>query len=234
MKKTNKNYQLPEAVETHFRAANTGDPIAFLSAFHEDAVVIDAGKEYRGKTAIKIWSEKTYFGDHLQLEITNVIQDAVEFVITAIADGDYDKTGVPDPLYLDFHFVVENDKVKLLRIVLSSNSRAVPLPSSVAAFYHASDVYDGTLLAGCFSEDAVLQDEGMEFREPEVISEHILKANRDAKVTMDITNCSERDNEAIVTATLTGEFEGSPLPLDFHFTLDNEKIKVLNITLTGE
>lgn len=230
----NMNFQLPEAVEMHFRTTNTDHPTTFLSTFHDDALVLDGGKEYHGKAAIKEWSDKTYFGDHLRLKITNVVQDATELVVTAIADGDYDKSGLPDPLYLDFHFIVKEAKVSFLRIVLSSNSRAVPLPQPIAAFYHASDVYDNELLAGCFAPNAVLQDEGMEFQGPAAISQHILKSNRDAKVSMEITNLSELNDETVVTVTLTGEFDGSPLPLDFHFTLSGGKIKGLNITLMGE
>lgn len=230
----NNQFQLPKSVETHFQATNTNDPAAFLSTFSEDAVVIDAGKEYRGKAAIKAWSDRDYFGDHLRLKVTNAVQDAQEIVVTAKCDGDYDKTGLPDLLYLDFHFTLDGDKITRLRNVLSSNSRAVPLPQPIAAFYHASDVYDGELLAGCFAPNAVLHDEGMDFQGPAAISEHILTANRDANVHMEITILTERDGETIVTATLTGAFEGSPLPLDFHFSLENEKIKALNIVLAGE
>jgi hypothetical protein len=229
----NSKFQLPKPVETHFQATNEDDPAAFLSIFADEAVVIDAGKEYHGKPVIKAWSDSDYFGVHLKLEVTNAVQDALEIVVTAKCDGDYGKTGLPDPLYLDFHFTVEGDKVTRLRNVLSSNSRAVPLPQPIAAFYHASDVYDGELLAGCFAPNAVLHDEGMEFQGPAAISEHILTANRDAKVRMEITSLSERNGETIVTATLTGTFEGSPLPLDFHFVLEGGKIKALNITLTG-
>lgn len=110
----------------------------------------------------------------------------------------------------------------------------LPLPSVIAAYYRASDAYDSVLLAGCFAEDAVLHDEGMEYRGPAAISEHIMKANREAKVNKEITGCAERNSETVVTAMLSGEFDGSPLPLDFHFTLDGEKIKALNITLAGE
>lgn len=38
----------------------------------------------------------------------------------------------------------------------------------------------------------------------------------------------------IVTATISGNFAGSPIPLDFHVTLNNEKIKTLNIVVAGE
>lgn len=109
----------------------------------------------------------------------------------------------------------------------------IVLQPPLSTFFHASSIaYDGLLLEDCFAPDAVLQDEGMEFHGPEAISGHILKANRDAGVSMEITNLTERDGETIVTALLTGQFEGSPLPLDFHFTLEGEKIKTLNITLT--
>lgn len=230
----NNKFQLPKPVETHFYATNAEEPVTFLSIFAEDAVVVDAGKEYHGKPAIKEWSDSDYFGVHLRMAVTNAVQDAQEIVVTAKCDGDYDKTGLPDPLYLDFHFTVEGDKVTRLRNVLSSNSRAIPLPQPIAAFYHASDIYDGALLADCFAPDAVLYDEGMELQGPAAISEHVLKANKEAQVHMEITNSANQNGDIVVTATLTGTFEGSPLPLDFHFNLDGGKIKALNITLAGE
>jgi hypothetical protein len=230
----NNKFQLPEPIELQFDAANTDNPEAFLATFCETASVYDAGKEYYGKAAIKEWSNNVYFKDHLRLELTNVVQHSKETVVTAIADGDFDKTGLPDPLFLDFHFVVEDNKISKLRIVLSSNSKAIPLPPPIAAYYHASDVFDSTLLADCFTADALLYDEDEEFLGPEVISGHILKANREAKVTVDIMRFVEDNADLVVTAMLQGEFEGSPLPLDFHFTLEDGKIKTLNITLEGD
>lgn len=231
---TNNQFQLPKPVEAHFQATNTDDPVTFLSTFSEDAIVIDAGKEYRGKTAIKAWSDRDYFGDHLRLEITNAVQDAVEIVVTAKSDGDYDKTGLPDPLYLDFHFTVEGDKITRLRNVLSSNSRALKLPQPIAAYYHACDVFDGTLFADCFTKDCLLVDEDQECHGPKAVSEHILEANRSAKVKTDITACTEKSGKTVVTATISGNFDGSPLPLDFIFTLNGDKIKALTIVLAGE
>lgn len=110
----------------------------------------------------------------------------------------------------------------------------VPLPPPVAAYYQASDLYDSALLASCFAEDAVLHDEGKEYRGPAAISKYILQANQEAKVSMDITHWADQNNGVVVTATLTGEFEGSPVALDFHFSLEDGKIKTLNITLTGD
>lgn len=114
----NKINKLPEAIEMHFNAANIEDSSTFLSTFHDDAVVIDAGKEHSGKAAIKKWSDQTYFGDHLRLTITNAVQDISVIVVTAIADGEFDKTGLPDPLYFDFHFTLYDSKIMSLNITL--------------------------------------------------------------------------------------------------------------------
>ncbi|REK77851.1 nuclear transport factor 2 family protein [Paenibacillus paeoniae] len=114
-------------------------------------------------------------------------------------------------------------------MVLSSNSRAIPLPQPIAAFYHASDVRDKELLTDCFTDEAIVHDEGKEYFGSAAISEHIIQVNTEAKVSTDITNCEEKNDQIIVTAMLSGEFKGSPLPLDFHFTLDGRKIKKLNI-----
>ena len=111
---TNNSFQLPKTIETHFHATNTDDPALLLSIFAEDAVVFDAGKEYHGKQAIKEWSDIDYFSVHLRLEVINAVQDAKEVVVTAKCDGDYNKAGLPDPLYLDFHFTIEEDKVTRL------------------------------------------------------------------------------------------------------------------------
>lgn len=229
-----KNFQLPKPIEDHIQATNSENPALFLSTFADNAVVFDAGKEYRGKDAIQAWSNRDYFGDHLRLEVVNVVQDGVECVVTAKCDGDYDKTGLPDPLYLDLHFTVEGGLVTRQHNVLSSNGKAVPLPRPVAAYYHACDVYDGEMLSDCFTQDAVLYDEEEQYRGPRAISNHILEANRSAQVWTEITDCGEKNGQTIVTATLSGNFEGSPVSLDFHFELQNGKIKALNIVPAGE
>lgn len=226
---TNNKLQLPKAIEMHFEATNTDDPDAFLSIFAEHSVVMDAGKEYHGKPAIKEWSDREYFGVHLRLEVINAVQVAEEIVVTAKCDGDYNKAGLPDPLYLDFHFSMDGDKIARLCNVLSSNSKAIPLPTPIAAYYYASDILDEIILASCFAEDAMLIDEGKTYLGPKAVSGYIIEANRSAKVMTEIINCIEKSDETVVTANISGDFEGSPIPLDFHFTLNGDKIKLLNI-----
>ncbi|BCJ98953.1 nuclear transport factor 2 family protein [Anaerocolumna chitinilytica] len=114
------------------------------------------------------------------------------------------------------------------------DSKVISLPQPIAAYYHASDTYDAALLAACFAENAILVDEGEEYHGAKAVSEYILKANKDANVMTDITNCAEKNGMTVVTATISGDFDGSPVPLDFYFTLANDKIKTLSIILAGE
>lgn len=80
----------------------------------------------------------------------------------------------------------------------------------------------------------MLVDEGETYYGPVDISRHILEADRGARVMTEVTNCAEKNGETVVTAVISGDFEGSPIPLDFCFTVYNEKIKNLNITVSCE
>ncbi len=84
------------------------------------------------------------------------------------------------------------------------------MPQPIAAYYHASDIFDENLLAGCFAEDAMLVDEGETYHGPVAVSRHILEANRDAKVMTEITNYAEKNGETVVTAIISGDFEEVP------------------------
>ena len=113
----------------------------------------------------------------------------------------------------------------------SYNSRAIPLPQTIATFYQAAEDYDGERMASCFTEEATLVDEGVEYHGPAAASAHILEANRAAQVRTDILGCREKNGETIVTVRISGNFAGSPIPLDFHFSLIEEKINTLYIDL---
>lgn len=113
------NMKLPRPIQTYFEATNAADRQAFLSAFAADAVVIDEGKEKRGHDAIREWGEKTHFADNLVLTVTNVVEKEKGMLVTAKAEGDFDKTGLPDPCLLDFDFALAGEKIVRLEIVLT-------------------------------------------------------------------------------------------------------------------
>ncbi len=110
----------------------------------------------------------------------------------------------------------------------------IKLPQSIETYFQTSNSYDSCLLAECFAEDAVLYDEGMTYHGPAAIKEHIEEANNNLAVKTKVTAAVEKNGGIIVTATLAGNFDGSPVALDYYFTLKNQKITELKIVLSGE
>lgn len=111
----------PKPIETYFHATNFPDPNAFLAIFAEDAIVIDEGKEYSGKASIKEWCDHQHFSTKLTIEIMHAKEINNETVVTAAVDGDFDKTGLPVPLLLDFHFILRDEFISQLTIVFTPN-----------------------------------------------------------------------------------------------------------------
>lgn len=107
-------------------------------------------------------------------------------------------------------------------------------PKTIETYFRALNIYDSQLLAECFAEDAILHDEGKGYQGPAAIKAHIVEINNELKVKTVVTNSVELNGKTIVTATVSGNFDGSPITLDFHFTLVNQKITTLNIVMAGE
>ena len=102
---------LPQTVAAYLRAINNHDAAAFIALFADGAVVNDVGREFRGPAAIKAWSDREIFGARVTLEVIDVADRDGETVVTAKVDGNFDRTGLPDPLILNHHITVEGDKI---------------------------------------------------------------------------------------------------------------------------
>lgn len=109
-------HHLPPVIAAFIAAANKPDPQAYVDCFAEHAVVVDEGQEWTGKPAIKQWSDQYHFGANVTLEPRAVKSNGDEIVVTCKVDGDYDKTGLPDPLLLGFHFQLQDEKIVRLHI----------------------------------------------------------------------------------------------------------------------
>ncbi|MBP2633212.1 MAG: hypothetical protein H6Q70_3840 [Firmicutes bacterium] len=108
--------QIPQVINNFITATNKPDADAYLDCFAEDAIVLDEGQKRCGKAAIKIWSDENQFAVNVRLEPKQIKQDSNEITITFKVAGDYDKSGLPDPLLLDFHFSIKDDKLIRLSI----------------------------------------------------------------------------------------------------------------------
>jgi hypothetical protein len=115
---------LPETVAAYVRAINNHDAAAFFALFADGAVVNDVGREFRGRAAIRAWSDREIFDVRVTLEVIAAAGRDGETVVTAKVDGTFDRTGLPDPLILEHHIRVEGDQIVALTCRLAGEKPA--------------------------------------------------------------------------------------------------------------
>jgi len=88
---------------------------------------------------------------------------------------------------------------------------------------------DTEALAQCFAEDAVVRDEGRTIEGLAAIKQWKAETKKKYQHTVEPLASVQKDDKTIVTNRLTGNFPGSPIELEFVFTLDGNKIASLEI-----
>src|SRR4029077_2661486 len=102
-------------------------------------------------------------------------------------------------------------------------------PSIIAAFVQTKNDRDTDAVGAWLAHDAVVHDEGNKTTGLTAITKWSDEGFKKYQYTIDPTGIAKGDKETILTATLTGNFPGSPGSLDFHFTIKNDKIGGLTI-----
>src|SRR4249919_3677339 len=104
--------KLPKPIAEYLAAAEEKNSNKLAECFAENAVVHDEGGTYRGRDAIKAWSEETqgkykYTMDVLDASVTgNTVR--LRTKITGSFSG--------SPVELDYLFMLANDKIASLKI----------------------------------------------------------------------------------------------------------------------
>ena len=106
---------------------------------------------------------------------------------------------------------------------------SVNLPTPIAIYIAAANRGDTAALAECFAADAVVRDEGKTIEGLAAIKKWMTETKQKYQHTMEPLASTQKDGKTIVTNRLTGNFPGSPIELEFVFTLDREKIAALEI-----
>jgi hypothetical protein len=108
--------KIPKPISAFIKATNTHNPTELIATFNDRSVISDEGREYRGTAAIKKWFEEKSVGANVSLEPMKTADSNGKTIVTMKVDGTFDKTGLPDPLLLDFHFKIEANQVAELSI----------------------------------------------------------------------------------------------------------------------
>jgi hypothetical protein len=104
-----------------FAAINAFDIGSIMGTFADDALVNDVQREFWGKDDIRPWVEREIVGDKVTIEVADAIQHDGLTIVQGVYNGEYDKTGLPDPLVLTHYMTVAEDTGKIANLIIINN-----------------------------------------------------------------------------------------------------------------
>lgn len=102
-------------------------------------------------------------------------------------------------------------------------------PQIIQEYIDASNKHDVKSIVSCFSDNAVVHDEGEELHGKKAIEGWIVKTIEKYKFHAKLLSVKEDNSNTIVSVEVSGTFDGSPVILDYHFVTENGKILSLKI-----
>jgi ketosteroid isomerase-like protein len=114
--------ELPPIVAEYIAAVNAFDTDRIVDTFASDAYVNDNRREIWGTDAIRKFMNKEFVGDHVTMEVREIIDHYGDIVVRAKFDGTYDKTNLPDELVMTSYFAIRDGKITSLAIIFNQPS----------------------------------------------------------------------------------------------------------------
>ena len=114
--------RLPAVVAEHIAAVNACDEDVIVATFAGDALVNDARREFWGTEAIRRWVAREMTGDHVTIDVTDVINHHGDTIVRGRYDGTFDKTNLPDELILTNYFTVRDGKIVRLIVIFNTTA----------------------------------------------------------------------------------------------------------------
>src|SRR4029077_7669197 len=103
------------------------------------------------------------------------------------------------------------------------------LPPVIQSYIAASNAHDVKAIVDCFAADAVVRDENATRHGRIEIRRWATETIQKYKFQFKPLSADERDAETFLSVEVSGSFPGSPVTLDYRFTIANDKIQSLTI-----
>jgi ketosteroid isomerase-like protein len=113
---------LPAIVAEHLDAVNAFDTDRIMATFAPDAYVNDNRREIWGTDSIRKFVAKEFIGDHVTMDVREVIDHHGDIIVRAAYDGTYDKTQLPEELVMTSYFGIRDGKIISLTIIWNQSS----------------------------------------------------------------------------------------------------------------
>jgi ketosteroid isomerase-like protein len=105
----------------------------------------------------------------------------------------------------------------------------IKLPQIIEEYVAASNRHDVKAILSCFSDDVTVHDEGETLRGKKAVEEWIVKTIEKYKFQFKPLGGKGGNTKIVAAIEVSGTFDGSPVTLDYHFTIKNDKISSLTI-----
>jgi ketosteroid isomerase-like protein len=113
---------LPPVVAEYIEAVNALDTDRIVRTFADDAYVNDNRREIWGTEAITKFMSKEFVGDHVTMEVREVVEHYGDVIVRAKFDGTYDKTNLPGELVMSSYFAIRDGKITSLAVIFNQPS----------------------------------------------------------------------------------------------------------------
>ena len=104
----------------------------------------------------------------------------------------------------------------------------IDLPKPIAAYFTA-DKGDSEAVARCFTDQAIVKDEGHTYNGRAAIKQWKADSSTKYNYTSEPFAIEDKDGKIVVASHLVGDFPGSPVDLRYFFVLDGDRIAALEI-----
>jgi hypothetical protein len=111
------NTELTGVIAAHITAVNAFDLDAIMATFDDDAYVNDVRREFVGEAAVRRWVERETVGDHITIDVTEVLDHHGDTIVRGAYDGTFDKTNLPGELVLSNYFSVRDGRIVSLVVI---------------------------------------------------------------------------------------------------------------------
>jgi hypothetical protein len=106
---------------------------------------------------------------------------------------------------------------------------AVELPGLLADYLSATNAHDVAAMSAAFTVDSLVKDEGREHRGLAAIREWMKETIEKYDYRVEPIESSQMDRKTVVLVSISGTFPGSPITLQYEFTIKGQKITRLEI-----
>ncbi|MFC3058588.1 nuclear transport factor 2 family protein [Paenirhodobacter populi] len=106
----------------------------------------------------------------------------------------------------------------------------ITLPGPIANYF-AADRHDADAVIACFTDAAIVLDEGETYVGQAAIRQWKAAASKEFNYTVEPFAVTERDGCFVVKGHVSGNFPGSPVDLRYVFALESDLIARLEIAI---